>query len=133
MFSSGDMSALFLFSTILLILPFVGLPVAYYFFPHASDRGYAFARLISLLALSYVGWLAGSLGIPLFTQLGLQLLLVFATLGSLILWYIKRKKLVSFVKKSWKILLTEELVFWVGFFIFVFIRWHNPDFPAKPG
>lgn len=135
MFLASDLVALFLFSIILTILPIIGFPIVYYFFPHASDRGFAFARLISLVALTYLGWLMGSFDLPIFTTIGLQLFLVLFAGGSLVLWYINRKKLLSFIEKSWKLIAFEELIFWLCFLVFVFIRWKNPDLwhPALGG
>jgi hypothetical protein len=44
------------------VVGLAALPLAYHFFRHLPDRGYAFARPLGLLATSYVLWLGASLG-----------------------------------------------------------------------
>jgi YYY domain-containing protein len=102
--------------------------------PGLADRGYPLSRLVGILALAYLVWLAGSWSIP-FNRLTIT-----ASAGLLILVsggaaYVQREAL----KREWRerkryYLLIEGL--FLAFFLFdLLIRFGNPDLwhPAKGG
>ena len=45
------------------LLGALAFPVAFAFLPGLADRGYAFARVLGLLLVSYALWMAGTIGI----------------------------------------------------------------------
>ena len=56
-------SALFLWWVILLALGWLAWPLTALLFPRSPGKGYAYARVIGLLALAYAFWLPGVLGL----------------------------------------------------------------------
>ncbi|PDW03443.1 hypothetical protein CJ255_08930 [Candidatus Viridilinea mediisalina] len=122
--------------------------------PTLPDRGYSLAKLLGLLLVAYLAWLAGSLGtgvgvpgqgnlhgmgwgpFPMaFTPATLwlfagPLLLV----GGLAAW-MQRQTLRDFWQQRATALLTAEVVFLVFLLIGLGLRWLNPDLwhPARGG
>jgi len=52
-------------------LGLIGFPLAARLFSARADHGYGFAKIITILLVSYVAWILGSAGVPYGTALGL--------------------------------------------------------------
>lgn len=63
------MGALLSWWLLLEVVGLAGLPLAARLFSPRFDHGYAFARILTILVVSYVAWLLGSLGLPYPTAL----------------------------------------------------------------
>lgn len=91
------------------------------------DRGYALARILSLLVISYFGWLMASLNVLPNTRGTLLLGLALLTLISIIIVLRHRTALVDFVQRHWRYLLVVEAL-GVGLYLLqIGIRLGNPD------
>ena len=116
------------------LLGFLAYPLVRYAMPGLPDNGYPIARTAGLLLLSYLVWLAGSLGIP-FTRLTITAMVGLMVFVAAILVYRQREDL----RQEWSqhrryFLLVEGL--FLAFFIFdLLIRLGNPDLwhPWKGG
>ncbi len=98
------------------------------------DRGYPFVRLVSMLLLTYVVWLAGSYGVS-FSQTTI-LLAALGIIGvNLILAWIQRDELVNDVRSNWRHFLAVEGIALAFFVLFLLVRLGNPDLwhPYKGG
>lgn len=118
----------------LTLLGLMVYPIVRFALPGLSDKGYPFARLVGLLLLSYLVWVAGSLRVP-FTKLTITAALIMLAIVGLIMTYMQRKALRQELMNHKKYFLLIEGLF-LAFFIFdLVIRIGNPDLwhPWKGG
>jgi len=115
-------------------LGFLTYPLLRFAMPGLSDNGYPLARTAGILLLSYLVWLAGSLGVP-FTRLTITAMIGVMALVAAYLVYRQREGL----RREWherrRYFLVVEGLF-LAFFIFdLLIRLGNPDLwhPWKGG
>ena len=111
---------------VLLLLGTAVTPLAFYIFKKLPDRGYAFVKTLSLLLVSYLFWLLGSLGF-LQNNLGGILFTIFLTIG-LSFWAYRRTgaELRAWIWGRWQYILLMELLFAVLFGLWVWVRAQNP-------
>jgi YYY domain-containing protein len=58
------MGSLLVWFALLEIVGVIGFPLAARLFSERADRGYGFAKILTILVVSYVAWLLGSFGVP---------------------------------------------------------------------
>ena len=104
-----------------LIYPFVRLAMG-----GLTDKGYPFARLIGLLLLAWVTWLAGSAGID-FSRLTILIIFVLLSLGSLALGWLQRDALREEWRTRKRYFISVELIGLAFFVLFLLVRIGNPD------
>jgi YYY domain-containing protein len=120
-----------------LLISLLGLsvyPIIRLVLPGLADKGYPFIRLFGMLILSYLVWLAGSLGVAYEKTTILIILGVIAITG-LVLAIIQRGTIKEDLRKNWKYFLLIEFLSLIAFLIFLYIRIQNPDLwhPYKGG
>jgi YYY domain-containing protein len=114
----------------ILILELIGLlalPITLTTFQRLTDRGYIFSKSLGLLIIAWGSWMIASLRVVPFTW---WLILLCALIFGVISFFIVRRRwneLVQFIKSNWRLLLAEELGFWLFFGILLYVRYHNPD------
>ncbi|MCB0215579.1 MAG: glycosyltransferase family 39 protein [Chloroflexi bacterium] len=114
-----------------LLLSALGLaafPLLWTWLPNLSDRGWSLARIAGLLAVSWLAWLAASLGLvdhkpPLLWAA----VSVLVALSLLALRGGRRAELRAWLAASRGMIVRQELLFLVLFLIFLGIRVGNPD------
>ena len=95
-------------------LGLVGFGWARRLLPSLPDKGYAFAKPLGLLLMSYLAWLLAMLGLAPFGR-GLLLACALASgLGGLLLLRGALPELLDWLKANWRLLLFYELVFVVA-------------------
>ena len=103
-------------------------------FSGLKDFGYPLARVVGLLILSYLAWLAGSTGVP-FTRISiLVFFILIGTAGAAVGYYQREQLLQEWKENKNYFLLVETLA--AGLFIMaLLIRFGNPDLwhPWKGG
>lgn len=110
----------------LFLLGIIFFPISNRVFGDFADRGYAAAKTIGILVLSYSTFLLGILKISQFTQLNLiVLILFFAFLNSYL--YFSKKQHIPFTKKVLFLLLFEEILFLVSFLFLAYVRGQEPS------
>lgn len=114
----------------LLLLELLGLlafPVTFLVFRNLPDRGYIIGKTLGLLAWGYAIWIAVSTGLAGYHQ-GLLVVGVFllAFLAAALGW-LQRGAIVAFLRHEWRRVLAGELVFLVGFALFIGLRLWYPD------
>ncbi|MFA5135765.1 MAG: DUF2298 domain-containing protein [Patescibacteria group bacterium] len=111
------------------LLGIVAFPMTKKIFAPFFDKGYPFAKTISILLLSYVMFVLGVCRIAAFTQAALFGIIVFFIVISLYLKYWKQKKTLHFPKinKGFFILLFEELLFVASLFFLTYVREQEPS------
>lgn len=106
-------------------LGFLLLPLSSMVFSRTSAYGYPFGKVLALLVLTYVSWLAGFV-IPLSTALAASVgLLVIASL--LAAW--KQRPILTewLATGGWRDVATHDLLWTAGFLFFVWQRSMSPD------
>ena len=113
----------------LTLLGLVALPLVYTLLRPLADRGYAFIKTAGLLLVSFVFWLAGSLGLAGNDGGGIALALLVVGAASL-LAYRRRAPgdvaLGAWLRANWRTVLAAELVFAGVFALWVWVRMQNP-------
>ena len=105
----------------------VSLPLALFIFRPLPDRGIILARILGLLAVCYVTWLAVSLGWMDFSRGAVYFGMGVVTVASGVLLWFTRREVWDFVRSRWRLLLFSEVIFLGAFLAFVAIRYLNPD------
>ncbi|CAN5669786.1 hypothetical protein BH09CHL1_BH09CHL1_00270 [soil metagenome] len=113
----------------LIVIQIAGLPVAMLAFRRFSDRGWAFARLLTLLIAGWFVWILASIEL-------IEFRVVWCWIGIAILlapWIRWRRFMVGHAKSLWqdraikRSIIGAEIVFWSIFGLFLFFRFMNPD------
>ena len=105
----------------------VTLPLAMFIFRPLPDRGIVLARILGLLAVSYVGWLSVSLDWVEFSRLSVFLGFLVVGLLSTIVLLAKWQEIKAFLIERWRLLVLGEVLFLAAFLAFVVLRYANPD------
>jgi YYY domain-containing protein len=115
---------------VLFLLGTAVTPLTFYLFKRLPDRGYAFVKMLSLLLVSYLFWLLGSLGF-LQNNLG-GILLAAALMIGLSYWAYRRigAELRAWIWGQWTHILLTELIFALLFGLWVWVRAQNPAITA---
>jgi YYY domain-containing protein len=119
---------------VFLLLGWVCFPMVRFTFSGLPDRGFPLTRLVGLLSLAFLTWIAGSVGIP-FNVVTISSVFGLLVLLNGALFWMQRKTILADLKENWKHYLTVELVFLGLFLLFLAVRLGNPDLwhPAKGG
>lgn len=102
-------------------------PLTCLLFRNFFDRGYALSKILGILVVSYMIWLLGSLKILPFSVETIWLVLIFAIGINFFIAKNKSLKLKPGIKKLWKVLVFEEILFLVTLSFWSFVRGYQPD------
>ena len=120
------MVSIITFIVFAILITAIGFPLCFVIFRKKGDRGFAFSKLIVISTVSYLAWVIGHIGHSFtFSVVLTTFLLIGAT--SLIIYQHKKNEISLFIKTNFRIIIFEELVFWIFFVTFLLIRSGNPD------
>ncbi len=110
-------------------LSLVGFPIASTLcgLGRLADRGWAVSRVLALLALAWVTWIGGTLGIVPNSAAGIAAVLVIMGIAAAWLAYRQRAELADFFRRRWAVVVITELTFLA---IFVFWALVTSEVPA---
>jgi len=105
------------------------LPLVFYFFRQFWDRGYLFAKIVSLAIFTYLIFISGVIRLLPFSHASIYLLFLFALA---INWYFLSRpgrwaEIVDLVKKNYRIFLFEEIIFLIILAGWSIVRGFAPD------
>jgi uncharacterized membrane protein len=101
-------------------------PITSRVFSALKDRGFGFTRMVGILATGFVFWLAGSFQFIRINSGGAIIaILLVAVLSSYTLRN-RSRELVEWMRKNRRHLLATEVVFFVAFAFWAFVRANNP-------
>ena len=109
------------------IIYLAALPFTMFIFRPLPDRGIVLARILGLLAVSYVAWLSVSLGWMDFSRFAVYIGIAIVAGLSAITLVFRWGEITAFLKEHWRLLLFGEALFLVAFLGFVLLRHANPD------
>lgn len=108
----------------------IALPVAMRLFRYLPDRGYAFAKALGLLLVSYALWILGSFGV--LRNEAISIVAIMAVLGG-ISWHLynrDKEEILAFLRAKAKLILTVEVLFLVSYALWALFRAYNPELDA---
>src|SRR5579872_4574995 len=110
---------------VLFLIGIIFLPFVTKLFASFFDKGYIFAKIVGLIFISYVMMVLGSAHIAPFTLPTLLGILLFSLLIQGII--AQKTQFIPVVAKTWKIFLSEEVIFFVALFFWSYIKSFQPD------
>ena len=103
------------------------LPLSIFLFRPLPDRGVILARIFGLLLVSYVAWMAVSLGWVEFSRTAIVWGFLALCAASGLALAVLRKEILGFLRERWRFLLGAEMLFLLAFLAFALVRAANPD------
>jgi YYY domain-containing protein len=110
-----------------IVLGWLAFPLVFVVLRGLPTRGYALARILALLLISYVAWLLGSVGWVEFGRNSLLIGLALLVITSVTIGVWRRKTLFAYFNKNANYIILVELLALVLFAIGIGIRLGNPD------
>ncbi|MEI6046887.1 MAG: DUF2298 domain-containing protein, partial [Chloroflexota bacterium] len=109
----------------------VAFPITFLLFRWLPDRGFAFSLISGLLLGAYAVWLGVNFGLP-FNPLTTWLvsLAVFVGLNGWLFWRKNgalRRQLWAYCRSRWRLMLLEQTVFLLFFFLLFIVRGYLPE------
>jgi YYY domain-containing protein len=119
-------SALALWWLSISLLGWLCWPLVAAIFARTPGRGYAYARALGLLLLSYLYWLLGVTGLLPNTTAALWGITGLCAIGGLIFWVWRWSALNTTLRREWRHILTVELLFVGLYLLYVAHRAYDP-------
>ena len=118
----------------ILLLGWVCFPLVRFTFSGLPDKGFPLTRLVGMLALAFLTWIAGSAGLSI-NALSISAIFALLVILNAGLFWMQRKTILNDLKENWKSYLIAEMVFLTLFLLFIAVRLGNPDLwhPSKGG
>lgn len=123
----SDVIFVFKWALYLFLIGVIFLPFSFALFPNFKDKGYIFSKILGIGLISYFIFIVGLLKIIPFGEFSIYLsLIIFSAVNIFIFLKIKKSFLIN-VKKIFKFIVLEEILFITGIFFWAFVRGHSPD------
>lgn len=126
-YNQNELAGVLIWWLTMVLAGWLALPFLAFIFPGLPDRGFGVGKLVTWLLVSWAAWFATSFRVELWNQSGLALVLAIFAALNLILAYIRRQDLLTFIKTRWRHLLFIEILAAILYFVFIGIRLGNPD------
>jgi YYY domain-containing protein len=110
-----------------ILLGWLVFPLTFVIFRGLPDRGYPLARILSLLLISYFGWLVASLKLLSHTRNTLLLGVILIAILSLTIGWFRRREMGAFVRRNLALIGFVEAFALFLYVAFIIIRLGNPD------
>ena len=110
---------------VLFVLGIIAFPFASIFFSSFFDKGYAFAKIIGLIGITYAIYVLATMHVLPFTSLSLCILLLLFLCGAIFL--MRKTNFFNLFLMHWKIILFEEILFFAALFFWSYIKSFQPD------
>lgn len=114
----------------LLALELLGLaafPFCFLLLSHLVDRGFVISKVLGLLLVGYLIWIAARFGAATYDLALIWLVAGVVALTGIALGFHLRAELAAWIRMSWKPALAGEIVFLAGFVLFILLRMWYPD------
>jgi YYY domain-containing protein len=108
-------------------LGWLAFPLLFVALPRLHDRGYGLTRMMGLLLVAYLTWLAASLRVlPNTRGTIVRMALLLALVGGGVGW-LNRAELCRFLRRRRRLILVEEGLFALLFLVWIGVRFLQPD------
>ena len=120
---------LFVWWLIVEILALAALPLTYRLFKNLPDKGYAFAKPLGILLISYVLWIGASFGFLRNSWGGIVFSILVVALGSWCFYSREDQgaRIASFLRGNRRMVIANEALFALAFILFALFRAYNPE------
>lgn len=108
-------------------LGILAFPFSFVAFRKFADRGYAFTKMVGVLAFAWLTWTLASYRALPFERVTMLLVLGAMLVGALFVVWRTRAEMLRFLRARWKLLVGIEVVYLVFFAFDLWIRYNNPD------
>jgi len=115
----------------IVVLGLAAWPLLFVLLPGLPDRGYPLAKVAGMLIVAWIVWAGGTLNLLTWTQPGIALTVLGLIVVSLVIGLRHRVALLEYVRLNWRHLVIVELITFILFLVFVFVRLGNPDMWAQ--
>ena len=105
----------------------LAFPYSFVAFRKFADRGYAFTKMVGVLALAWLTWTLASYRALPFERTTMLLVLGVMLAGALFVVWRKRAEMTQYLRAHWKLLVGIEIIYLAFFAIDLAIRYGNPD------
>lgn len=126
-FMSNDFFLIFYWWSLLFFIGAIFLPTTWILFNRFFDFGYNFSKILGLLLITYFVWLLSSLKILAFSSGTILFVLGASLLINLFVFKKYQQKILQQIKKSPKIILLEEFLFFLALAFWAYVRGFQPD------
>ena len=129
-FTHHSWAALLVWIILLVVLQAATWPLVRRIFARFPDRGWGFARLLTMLIAGYMVWLLASVELISFRAVWCGVAVILTGIGSWGIWWVLRRGSASDeLLRPWRTraIVAAELVFWAVFGLFLVYRLINPD------
>lgn len=109
------------------LLGWLAFPITFIVLRGLPDKGYALARVLALLFLSYFAWLAASLHWLPHTRSSIVFGLLLMTLFSLVIFLTRRAEITDFIRGNLAYIGLAELIGLALYLLLIAVRLGNPD------
>jgi uncharacterized membrane protein/4-amino-4-deoxy-L-arabinose transferase-like glycosyltransferase len=110
------------------VIGFLALPIVFSVCRNLPDKGYAFAKLLGLLLVSWGAWMAASTRMIPFTVWSVLLMLLIMGGLAALCWRLGAGAEVrNFFRRKTSLVIFYEVLFFIAFALFLYIRILNPD------
>lgn len=123
----SDFKYIFIWWLSLFFLSSLSLPLIFLFFQKFWDKGYIFAKTLSLFVLSYLLLFLGIFKITTFTLPCIYFITAVFAAVNLFLFYKNKSFLKDLFSKHWRVFLFEEILFFIILMLWSYVRGFAPD------
>ncbi len=109
------------------VLGWLAFPLTFVALPRLRDRGYGLARVVGLLIIAYLTWLAASLRVLPNTRSTITLMVALLAFAGAGVGWRRRRALRSYVARNWRLLVMMEAGFVLLYVSWIVVRLLNPD------
>ncbi len=125
--ATNDALAIALWWGLMVALGWAAFPVLFAVLPGLPDRAYPLAKVLGLIVIGWLPWLAASAGVALWNAAGVTLAFVVLGMFSIVLTVAHWQELEAFVKTHWRRMLIVEVITLALYLFWVYVRLNNPD------
>ncbi len=115
----------------IMLIGFAVWPILFVILPGLPDRGYPLTKIAGLLIVSWIVWVGGTLHLLTWSQPGIALTLLALIVVGLLFARARRTELIDYMRLNWRHLVIVELITFILFMAFLFVRLGNPDLWAQ--
>jgi YYY domain-containing protein len=125
--SLSNMVPVFFWLLLVELLGVVTFPLADRIFRSLPDHGYILSKTLGILLLTWLTWMMVNLGWMFYTRATIGVALLFLTACSALIFWCRREAMLAFWRRNRRLIVINEALFLGFFFLFLLIRYGNPD------
>lgn len=125
--NSNHVIAFLFWWSVFVLFGLISFPVTYFIFANLCDRGYALAKLVGLVFVTWIVWIVSSYKIMASNQIGIFIVVILFSCVSSVIGITHREDLIRWIRANIKYIVRVECLWIFMFTVFVLIRFFNPD------